>query len=97
MTELVRLLNEKEKEFKKKHVVKKSGENPDGSVTKEAKSKEEAASPEEKAQLALKQAKEKPWLYTEEELLYMKRQLALSKRALERKRAERSKGFKNAS
>ena len=42
-------------------------------------------------------AKEKPWLYTEEELLYMKRQLVLSKRALERKRAERSKGFKNAS
>jgi|TARA_B100001939_G_C16777078_1_gene545252 hypothetical protein len=49
------------------------------------------------AKMALKQAKEKPWLYTEEELLYMKRQLALSKRALERKRAERSKGFKNAS
>lgn len=49
------------------------------------------------AKMALKQAKEKPWLYTEEELLYMRRQLALSKRALERKRAERSKGFKNAS
>tara|TARA_B100002019_G_C21246801_1_gene588795 strand:+ start:284 stop:463 length:180 start_codon:yes stop_codon:yes gene_type:complete len=49
------------------------------------------------AKMALKQAKEKPWLYTQEELLYMKRQLALSKRALERKRAERSKGFKNAS
>ena len=49
------------------------------------------------AKMALKEAKEKPWLYTEEELLYMKRQLALSKRALERKRAERSKGFKNAS
>lgn len=49
------------------------------------------------AKMALKQAKEKPWLYTEEELLYMKRQLVLSKRALERKRAERSKGFKNAS
>tara|TARA_A100001234_G_scaffold175363_1_gene156997 strand:+ start:604 stop:783 length:180 start_codon:yes stop_codon:yes gene_type:complete len=49
------------------------------------------------AKMALKQAKEKPWLYSEEELLYMKKQLALSKRALERKRAERSKGFKNAS
>tara|TARA_B100000073_G_scaffold254255_1_gene214263 strand:- start:3589 stop:3768 length:180 start_codon:yes stop_codon:yes gene_type:complete len=49
------------------------------------------------AKMALKQAKEKPWLYTEEELQYMRRQLVLSKRALERKRAERSKGFKNAS
>lgn len=42
-----------EKEFKKKHVIKKSGENPDGTVSKEA------ASPEEKAQQALKHAKEK--------------------------------------
>lgn len=47
---------EGEKEFKKKHVVKKSGEKEDGTVTKEA------ASPEEKAQLALKQAKEKEQL-----------------------------------
>ena len=44
---------EGEKEFKKKHVVKKSGEKEDGTVTKEA------ASPEEKAQQALKHAKEK--------------------------------------
>ena len=42
-----------EKEFKKKHVIKKSGENMDGTVSKEA------ASPEEKAQLGLKHAKEK--------------------------------------
>jgi len=49
---------EKEKEFKRKHVVKKSGENQDGTVTKEDKA-EEAASPEEKAQQALKHAKEK--------------------------------------
>lgn len=44
---------EGEKEFKKKHVIKKSGEKEDGTVTKEA------ASPEEKAQQALKHAKEK--------------------------------------
>jgi len=44
---------EGEKQFKKKHVIKKSGEKEDGTVTKEA------ASPEEKAQLGLKHAKEK--------------------------------------
>jgi len=47
---------EGEKEFKKKHVIKKSGEKEDGTVTKEA------ASPEEKAQQALKHAKEKEGL-----------------------------------
>ncbi len=47
---------EGEKEFKKKHVIKKSGEKGDGTVTKEA------ASPEEKAQQALKHAKEKEGL-----------------------------------
>lgn len=31
---------EKEKEFKRKHVIKKSGENPDGTVTKEASDKQ---------------------------------------------------------
>jgi len=47
---------EGEKEFKKKHVIKKSGEKEDGTVAKEA------ASPEEKAQQALKHAKEKEGL-----------------------------------
>jgi len=51
---------EGEKQFKKKHVIKKSGENPDGTVTKEdSEVKEEPASPEDKAKLALKHAKEK--------------------------------------
>ena len=50
---------EGEKEFKKKHVIKKSGEKEDGTVTKEA------ASPEEKAQQALKHAKEKEGLKKE--------------------------------
>jgi len=58
---------EKEKEFKRKHVVKKSGENQDGTVTKEDKA-EEAASPEEKAQLALKQAKEKEALKKKQDM-----------------------------
>ncbi len=51
-----------EKEFKKKHVIKKSGEKEDGTVTKEA------ASPEEKAQLALKQAKEKEQLKKKQDM-----------------------------
>lgn len=59
---------EGEKEFKRKHVIKKSGENQDGTVTKESKKKEEAASPEEKAQLALKQAKEKEALKKKQDM-----------------------------
>ena len=66
-----------EKDFKDKHVVKKSGEKEDGTVMKEEVDDEEeeesepspessgvteAASPEEKAQLALKHAKEKEQL-----------------------------------
>lgn len=58
---------EGEKEFKKKHVIKKSGEKEDGTVTKEDKA-EEAASPEEKAQLALKQAKEKEQLKKKQDM-----------------------------
>tara|TARA_B100000902_G_scaffold343888_1_gene348881 strand:+ start:1041 stop:1565 length:525 start_codon:yes stop_codon:yes gene_type:complete len=56
-----------ERDFKKKHVVKKSGEKADGTVTKEDKA-EEAASPEEKAQLALKQAKEKEQLKKKQDM-----------------------------
>lgn len=76
-----------EKDFKDKHVVKKSGEKEDGTVMKEKKDKEkeEAASPEEKAQQALKHAKEK-------EALKKKHNMEKDKLAAENANEETPKG-----
>ena len=47
------------------------------------------------AKKAIKLADKNPMLYTDEEIIYMKRALRLAKEDLKRKRELMSKGFKN--
>ena len=47
------------------------------------------------AKKAIKLAEKNPMLYTNEEILYMKRALRTAKKDLEAKRERMSKGFKN--
>ena len=49
------------------------------------------------AKKALKLAKSNPMLYNDEEIRYMKLSLRAAKASLKRKRAMKSKGFKNES